>query len=239
MSSSHSSSNSIRSSVRRKSLETDHPERRYEPLTRDLINEVMMQYQERYTTTKIRDKGVTFSIKSNYKQPGIVDLENENTISKFENFPYHEAVTQHSEKRRRRYWERVMRIPDHVLNRIRDPEVFSTKRGGKYIGPSLNAYNGNWIVDGFSRSNNEDFVLIRAVREGYDAPKFVFLYDLRKDLLIGVRQFGVNTRHDNIERGLQNVPELFGVQRTPRGGQKNIKKNTKRIKRTNRKTRKH
>ena len=232
-------SSSSNSSPRRKGPETEHPTRRFEPLTRDLINEDMMKHQDRYTTTNIRDKGVTFSIKSDYKQPGSVDSESESTTSKFGNFPYHEAVKQHSEERRQRYWDRVMQNQDHVLNRIRNPEVFSTKRGGKYRGPSLNAYNGNWVVDGFSRSNNEDFVLIRASREGYDAPKFVFLYDLIKDLLIGVRQFGVNITHDNIESGLQNVPELFGVQETRRGGKKNIKKKTKRIKRTNRKTRKH
>jgi hypothetical protein len=232
-----SSRHSRHSSPRRKSLETDHPARRFEPLTRDLINEDMMQYQDRYTTTNIRDKGVTFSIKSDYKQPDIVDLETESTTSKFGNFRAHEAVTQHSEKRRRRYWDRVMRNPDHVLKHIRAPEVFSTKRGEKYIGPSLNYYNGNWVVDGFSQSNNKRFVLIRASREGEDAPKRIFLYDLNVDLLIGVRQFGANTTHDNIEGGLQNVPELFGVPR--RGGKKNIKKRTKRIKRTNRKTRKH
>ena len=222
------------SSPIRKGPETDHPARRFEPLTRDLINKVMMQYQDQNTTTKIKDKGVTFSIKSDYKPPHIVDHESESTTSTFGNFRP-EAVKQHSEETRRGYWNRIMQNRDHVLNRIIDPEVFSTKNGGIHI------YNGNWVVDGFKRSNNEDFVLIRASREGYDAPhirfpKFVFLYDLTNDLLIGVRRFG---EYDNIERGLQNVPELFQVQRTPRGGKKNIKKKTKRIKRTNRKTRKH
>ena len=178
------------SSPRREGPETDHPARRFEPLTRDLIHEDMMQYQDRYTTTNIRDKGVTFSIKSDYKPPHIVDLEPESTIYKFENFRPHEAVKQHSEKRRQRYWNRVMRNPDHVLNRIRDPGVFSTYNAQieNYIGPSLNAYNGNWIVDGFSRSNNGDFVLIRASREGYDAPRFVFLYDF-------LFQIGTSAKH--------------------------------------------
>ena len=138
MSSRHSSSNSRHSSPRRKGPETDHPARRFEPLTKDLINEDMMQYQDRYTTTNIRDKGVTFSIKSDYKPPHIVDLEPENTSYKFGNFRPHEAVTQHSEMERQRYWDEVMRSQNHVLKRIRDPEVFSTKRGEKYIGPSLN-----------------------------------------------------------------------------------------------------
>ena len=80
MSSRHSSS------PRRKGPETDHPVRRFEPLTGDLINEDMMQYQDRYTTTRIRDAGVTFSIKSDYKPTHIVDHEPESTIFKFGNF---------------------------------------------------------------------------------------------------------------------------------------------------------
>lgn len=178
---------------RRDEPESTHPNRfnrfnRFEPLTRELIKEVMKPFWNPRTriTPDIREKGVTFSIKSPYIQPHIIDLESESITSKFGNSRHHkEGVRQHYETMRQKYWKDLS--PNKIINNIINRDEFSTQRNGVFIGPSLNNYNGRWIVDGFALSNNNRFALIKATRYGYDAPKFAFLYDLRKDLLIGVR----------------------------------------------------
>lgn len=239
------------------SPETEHPSRRnVEPLTRESINNLMMPYWNNNTRSPsdINEKFVRFSINTNYKQPHTIDNEGENTSNKFITLngplaPYN-SNEEHSEVRRQNYWDGVENDDNHILKNISTRQNFSTERINSnqdrvYTGPSLNYYNGNWVVDRFAISNNGRFALIRASPEGSDE-KLVFLYDLTENLLIGVRRFGLIARDENIQYGLQNHPELFGFRRQQpqpqvsqqrpinrnlggkRKSKKNIKKKTKR-----------
>ena len=216
----------------------DIPE--YPYLTTHFIDNIMSDYWDnrgRLTTT-IQEKGVIFRINSNYKPPNIVDHESENTNAKFGNFPSNEGRREHSEERRQAYWDTVNDTQDHILNGVLTRADFSTERTymdeRRYTGPFLNYYNGDWVVDRFAISNNGQFALIRANRTNMDEPRYIFLYDLHADLLIGVRRFELNTSVDAIESGLYDRL-LFGVPERPRGG---TNKKTKRSNKTNRKSKK-
>lgn len=213
----------------------------FQPLTSELINEWTTNYE-----TRNPEKNV-FSIKSNIVLPqDTIDNESEHvTVGHPGN------VENHSYDRALEYWKSnvnmidFFNIPSNILIQFMRKEYFDH-------------YNGLWIVLKFSISNNRQFALIKA-RKNIDGPAstyhYAFFYDLREDLLIGVRaldgfifdpDIDPHVNHDNnpdvyigavidsFYNGLRH-PYLFARQR---GGKKNIKKKTKRTKKTNRKSKK-